>query len=303
MKSGELLQIKTLAQYYALAGLGKPRHPLISVYRFKDMPQVEIAEKARFTLGFYVVTIKHNCTCKSQYGQTVYDFDEGVMGFTAPNQVMGVEKGFVLPQEGWCLMFHPDFLLQYELGRKIKDYHFFGYEVNESLILSEEEEKDIDALFDKIKQEIYRPVDRFSQDVLVAQLDLLLTYSNRFYNRQFITRRPLNDQLLMKFNTLLNDYFSAANVSEGLPAVSWFAGKLNLSPKYLSDVLKQLTGLTTQQHIHEKLIEKAKEKLSATGLTVQEIAFELGFEHAASFSKFFKARMQQSPLQFRASFN
>lgn len=303
MKSGKILQVKTLAQYYTLCGLGKPRHPLMSIYQFGDMPKLDFQEKTRFTLGFYVVTIKYNCTCKAQYGQTSYDYDEGVMGFFAPHQVMGIEKGFTMPERGWCLNFHPDLLLNYELARKIKEYHFFHYEVAEALILSEDEERDIEELFQKIMKELSRPIDAFSQDVLVAQLDLLLTYCNRFYNRQFITRKPLNHQLLARFETLLADYFSETPNRAGLPTVGYFADQLNISSKYFSDMLKQLTGLTAQQHIHEKLIQQAKERLSITTLSVSEIAYELGFEYAQSFSKLFKAKTKQSPLAFRQSLN
>ena len=303
MKNGEIVQLKTLSHYYAISGLGKPRHPLMAVYQFGEMPKLDIPEKIRFTLGFYVITIKYNCTCKSQYGQTSYDYDEGIMGFFAPHQVMGLEKDFTPPERGWCLNFHPDFLLTYELARKIKGYHFFHYEVAEALILSEDEERDMDGLFQKIKKELERPIDQFSQDVLIAQLDLLLTYSNRFYNRQFLTRKPLNHQLLARFETLLENYFLGNPTQEGLPTVSYFADKLHLSGKYFSDMLKQLTGLTAQQHIHEKLIQKAKERLSLTPLSVGEIAYELGFEHAQSFSKLFKAKTKQTPIEFRQSIN
>lgn len=298
-----MLHIKSISQYYAACNLGKPKHPLIGVYPFHEMPAIAVDENLRFTLSYYVITIKYNCDCKSLYGQTNYDFDEGVMGFTAPNQVLGVNKNFSLPKEGWCLMVHPDLLQGTELAKKVKQYDFFHYEVNEALILSADEERDIEELFRKIQQEINRPIDKFSQDVLIAQLDLLLTYSNRFYNRQFITRKPMNNNLLSTFEILLEDFFANKSTHAGLPAVSYFADQLHLSAKYFSDMLKQLTGLTAQQHIHEKLIEKAKEKLSTTALSVSEIAYELGFEHSQSFSKFFKAKTQQSPLEFRQSIN
>ncbi|MCG6188495.1 helix-turn-helix domain-containing protein [Maribellus maritimus] len=304
MHRNEILHVKNISQYYDISGLGKPRHPLVAIYSFSEIPKIDIQEPIRFTLGLYVVTIKRECNFKSQYGQTSYDYDEGVMGFTAPNQVFKADEDFYFPEQGWCLIFHPDFLLNYELARKIRQYHFFDYAVSEALILSEDEERDIVDLFQKIKQEIDRPIDKFSQDVLIAQLDLLLTYSNRFYNRQFITRKPLNNHLLSRFENLLEAFFSEENRHlEGLPTVSYFASKLNISSKYFSDMLKQLTGLTAQQHIHEKLIEKAKEKLSATNLSVSEIAYELGFEHPQSFSKLFKTKTNVSPLEFRQSFN
>ncbi len=298
-----IIKANSIAEYYSFCGLGKPKHPLIGIYSFHEFPHVEVPDGLKFTLGYYVVTIKYNCTCKSLYGQTNYDFDEGVMGFTAPNQVLGVDKNFETPEKGWCLMFHPDFLLGYELAQKIKGYHFFDYAINEALILSEDEERDIEDLFQKIKQEIYRPIDKFSQDVLIAQLDLLLTFSNRFYSRQFITRKQQSSHLLTKFESLLEAYFSQKEKKEGLPTVNYFAGELHISSKYFSDVLKHLTGKTAQQHIHDKIIELAKQRLSATELSVNEIAYQLGFEYSQSFSKLFKSKTNFSPLEFRQSFN
>lgn len=294
-----ILQIKNISEYYRLCELGKPRHPLIGIYHFKDMPKVVLDAPVRFTLGFYVVTIKYNCDCKSVYGQTSYDYDEGVMGFVAPNQVLGVEPERFIPEQGWCLVFHPDLLLHTELAKKIKTYEFFFYKVNEALILSADEEQDMEDLFRKIKKELDRPVDQFSQEVLVAHLDLLLTYSNRFYNRQFITRKALSHDVLTRFETLLDTHFKD---EQSLPSVKYLAAQLNMSARYLGDMLKQLTGLSAQQHIHEKLIAIAKEKLSTTSLSVSEIAYELGFEHSQSFSKLFKSKTNQSPLAFRAGF-
>lgn len=303
MNNSEIIKVKSISEYYNFCGLGKPKHPLIGIYPFQESPKVEVPNDQKFTLSYYVITIKYDCNCKSLYGQSSYDFDEGVMGFTAPNQVLGVNADFEVPVRGWCLMIHPDFLLGHELAQKIKQYHFFDYDVNEALILSEDEERDIEDLFQKIKQEIYRPIDNFSHDILIAQLDLLLTLSNRFYNRQFITRKPLNNHLLTKFETLLNDYFSKEENTTGLPTVNYFAEKLNISGKYFSDVLKHLTGRTAQQHIHDKMIELAKQKLSTTKLSVNEIAYQLGFEYPQSFSKLFKTKTKLSPLEFRQSFN
>lgn len=303
MRPTDILYIKNLHQYYAATGLGKPRHPLIGIYNFRDLPAISVDAGIKFMLGFYVITIKYKCNCKSVYGQTTYDYDEGVMGFFGPNQVMGIDPEMDFPQNGWCLVFHPDFLQGYDLGRKIRSYHFFNYSVREALILSEDEERDMEELFQKIKKEIGRPIDNFSQDVLLAQLELLLTFSNRYYNRQFITRKPINNQLLTRFEALLNDYFKADDRNEGLPTVSYFAEKLHLSSKYLSDMLKQLTGLTAQQHIQEKIIEIAKQQLSTTNLTVSEIAYRLGFNYSQSFNKFFKDKTAQTPLAFRMHFN
>ncbi|SFD60362.1 Helix-turn-helix domain-containing protein [Chitinophaga sp. CF118] len=303
MSLTDILHIKNLHQYYTAVGLGKPSHPLISIYNFRDMPAISVEAGIKFTLGFYVITIKYKCNCKSTYGQTTYDYDEGIMGFFGPNQVIGIDTEILPPGNGWCLTFHPDFLQGYDLGKKIKNYHFFNYSVSEALILSEDEERDMEELFQKIKKETGRPIDNFSQDILVAQLELLLTFSNRYYNRQFITRKPINNQLLTRFETLLNDHFEIGGRNEALPTVSYFAEKLHLSSKYLSDMLKQLTGLTAQQHIHEKIIEIAKQQLSTTNLTVSEIAYRLGFNYSQSFNKFFKVKTTQTPLAFRALFN
>jgi AraC-like DNA-binding protein len=303
MKGNEVLHIKNLHQYYAAAGLGKPHHPLMGIYEFRDIPELKAPEQVRFSLGFYVVTIKYNCTCKWLYGQTNFDYDEGIMGFFGPNQVMHTDPRMPAPADGWCLTFHRDFLLGYDLSKKIKDYYFFNYSINEALILSEDEERDMEELFQKIKKELGRPIDNFSQDVLVAQLDLLLTLSNRYYSRQFITRKLLNNRFLSRFKTLLDDYFQNEEGFDHLPTVSYFANELNLSSKYFSTMLKQFTGLTAQQYIHEKIIEIAKQQLSATNLTVAEIAYRLGFDYPQSFSKLFKAKTNLSPLDFRNSFN
>ena len=227
------------------------------------------------------------------------------MNFTSPGQVISVKltKGEMLQQSGWVLLIHPDFLWNTPLSKKIKQYDFFDYAVNEALFLSEKEEVIIADIIRIIQQEYRSSIDKFSQDIIIAQLDVLLTYAERFYQRQFITRKIINNQLLSRLEDLLNTYFDGPIAKKGLPAVSYVATQLNVSPGYLGGMLRALTGLNTQQHIHLKLIEKAKEKLSATNLSVSEIAYELGFEHIGSFSKLFKTKTKLSPLEFRASFN
>lgn len=206
--------------------------------------------------------------------------------------------------QGWMLFIHPDFLWNTSLAKKIKQYAYFDYATNEALFLSDKEEAMINGIIHNIQQEYNANIDKFSQDVIIAQLELLFTYAERFYERQFITRKITNHAILSRLEDVLNDYLNNAELlSKGLPTVQHVADQLNISTKYLGSLLKQLTGLTTQQHIHEKLIEKAKEKLSTTTLSVSEIAFDLGFEHSQSFSKLFKTKTNQSPLEFRASFN
>lgn len=299
----ETVHIKSIAQSHQLMRLNKPKHPLFSIARFEEIPQTELAEKTKLIFDYYQIVLKKDCPNKLQYGQTIYDFDEGVMSYFAPKQVSIVEQGILFPTSGWTINIHPDFLRGYDLGKKIKGYGFFEYGVSEALILSEDEEKAIEQIFQQIYTEYHLPIDKFSQDVVIANLDLLLTYSNRYYNRQFVVRKPNDNTLLSKFEKLLYQYFETEIAENGLPTVGYFAEQLNLSSKYFSDLLKQNTGLSAQQHIHEKLIEKAKEKLSATDLSVSEIAYELGFEHPQSFSKLFKTKTNVSPLEFRQSFN
>ena len=202
------------------------------------------------------------------------------------------------------LLIHPDFLWNTGLARSIKQYEYFDYTVNEALFVSEQEEKKIRHIIGNIEQECQSNIDKFSKQIIISQIETLLNYAERFYNRQFITREKSHHEILNRLEKLLNDHFNHEDASvKGLPNVNAIASSLNVSSKYLSTLLKVLTGQNTQQHIHDKLIEKAKERLSTTSLSVGEIAYELGFEHPQSFSKLFKTKTRQSPLEFRASFN
>lgn len=300
----DILRVKSIAAQHQLLSLPKPEHPLFSILRFEDFPVILNEGRIRFTMDFYTVTIKKNCDCKPDYGQTHYDFDEGVMSFLSPEQILSQEGNLKPPAGGWLLSFHPDFIRNYPLGKKIKEYGFFHYAMNEALILSEKEEASIEHIFDIISNEYHLPIDNFSQDVIVAQLELLLTYSNRYYNRQFITRKAPTSDLLTKMEVVLTSYFDGDQlVNDGLPSVTYLAEQFNMSPKYLSDTLRSLTGYSAQQHIQNKLIDKAKQILVTTSLSVSEIAYQLGFEYPQSFNKLFKKKMNISPLEFRHSFN
>lgn len=295
-------RIKTITEAHRIVGLPKPHHPLVSIIDvawLKSHPDINAV-----TFDFYVVSLKRGCD-KLLYGQQKYDFDEGLMAFMAPGQILrGEENGMPPNLEGWMLLIHPDFLWNTPLAKKIKQYEYFGYSANEALFLSDKEETVINSVIDNIKQEYLANIDKFSQNVIVAQLELLFAYAQRFYERQFITRKIVNNKILTRLEDELADYFNNGDLlSKGPPTVQFIADALNISAKYLSSLLKQLTGQSTQQLIHEKLIEVAKEKLSATDLTVSEIAYELGFEHSQSFSKMFKSKTKQSPLEFRQSFN
>ncbi len=244
---------------------------------------------------------------KVKYGQQPFDFNEGIMSFMAPKQVFSLaldNKNEAVKKSGWVIYIHPDFIWNTPLANTIKGYDFWDYSLHESLFLSVKEEAVITGIIQNIGQEYNSNIDRFSKPIILSHIEGLLNYANRFYHRQFITREKANHQLLDRLEKLLSEYFNNDDViNQGLPTVRYVAEQMNLSPKYLSNLLRVLTGQNTQQHIHDKLIEKAKEKLSTTNLTVSEIAYELGFEHLPSFSKLFKTRTKLSPLAFRASFN
>lgn len=295
-------KIKTITEAHLLAAFEKPLHPLISIIDVSKIKDQEGVHAVSF--DFYVVTIKRGCN-NLLYGQQKYDFDEGLMAFMSPGQVLRGEEGGVPPNmQGWMMFIHPDFLWNTPLAKKIKQYEYFGYASNEALFLSEKEETMMNNIIENIRQEYHANIDKYSQDVIIAQLELLFTYAQRFYERQFITRKISNHQLLERLELVLDDYFNNEELlSKGLPSVQFIADTLHISVKYLASLLRQLTGQSTQQHIHEKLIAKAKEKLSTTALSVSEIAYELGFEHPQSFSKFFKAKTSLSPLEFRTAFN
>lgn len=305
MANTQPLRIKTISEYHRLMGLPKPEHPLISVINFESIKQMPRNESISLVFDFYSISLKRNFNARFKYGQQEYDFDEGIMFFISPGQAFGIEieEGSALTHSGWMLHIHPDFLWNTPLAKTIRQYEFFDYSVHEALFLSDKEEKTIIGLMQNMEHEYHAAIDKFSQNIIIAQVELLLTYAERFYQRQFITRKITNHKILDRLEDTLNSYFDSDSVAKkGLPTVQYVAGELNVSPGYLSGLLKVLTGQSTQQHIHGKLIEKAKEKLSTTDLSVSEIAYDLGFEHPQSFSKLFKTKTRVSPLEFRHSF-
>ncbi len=296
------VRIKTITEFHRLRNLPKPEHPLISVVDYASMSQVS----GSAVFEFYSIAIKRGVQGKMFYGQQQYDFDEGIMFFMAPSQVLRVEaeENIKAERSGWILLIHPDFLWNTSLAKTIRQYEYFDYSANEALFLSLKEETVINNIIQNIRHEYLSSIDKFSQNIIIAQIEVLLNYAERFYQRQFITRKITNHKILDKLEHVLNTYFDSQDARQkALPTVQYVADELHVSPNYLSGLLKVLTGQNTQQHIHEKLIEKAKEKLSATDLTVSEIAYELGFEHPQSFSKLFKTKTNLSPLEFRQSFS
>jgi AraC-like DNA-binding protein len=306
MEQRQTKRIKSISEFHGLRGLPKPEHPLISVVDYSKLQRPADISETNLVFDFYMISAKRGINAKMKYGQQQYDFDEGVMFFVSPNQVFRIEPepNSSTERTGWMLLIHPDFFWNTPLTKTIKQYDFFDYSVNEALFLSDKEEKTLNDIIDNIKQEYHANIDKFSKQIINSQIETLLNYSERFYNRQFITREKVNHQILDRLEKLLADYFNSEDlITKGLPTVQYVADTLNVSKKYLSSLLKVLTGQSTQQHIHDKLIDKAKEKLSTTDKTISEIAYELGFEHLQSFSKLFKIKTQLSPLEFRQSFN
>lgn len=305
MNSKKLYTIDTLADFHRICGLPKPQHPLVSLIDYSLVDYQTEEDEISWIQNLYFVGLKRDIQGKIRYGRQAYDFDEGLVCFIAPRQLVSL---FISRQEirpsGYILAFHPDFLWKTSLAQTIGAYEFFGYDVNEALFLSEKEEEILTGIFKSIEREYQSGIDKFTQPIIIAQIETLLGYCERFYQRQFVTRRISNHEVLGRLETVLNDYFGREDLPlRGLPTVQFIAGELHVSPNYLSSLLKSLTGKSTQQHIQDKLIEKAKEKLSATTLSVSEIAYELGFEFPQSFSKLFRTKTHQTPSAYRASFN
>ncbi|PSK91659.1 helix-turn-helix domain-containing protein [Taibaiella chishuiensis] len=292
----------TITDLHRMLGLPAPVHPLVSLV---DNTKISVGKEqlpSSFLMDFYKISYKTGLRGKIRYGQSYYDFEEGGMTFTSPNQVLATEDD--TEYRGYTLLIHPDFIRNYPLGKQIRNYGFFSYAINEALHLSDREKTIILGIFKNIDEELQMPIDDFSQDVIVTQTELILNYSNRFYRRQFNTRKAAHHDLLVRLETVLDQYFKEERgLMKGLPTVQYVADELCVSPHYLSDMLRTLTGQNAQQHIHNQLIDKAKEILSVSKLSVAEVAYQLGFEHPQSFNKLFKRKTNLSPLQYRQSFN
>lgn len=298
-------RLHTISDLHRFNNISSPEHPLISLIDYSQISPTPDNQQLRWVQEFYTISIKRNVSGKYRYGQQSYDFDEGLMTFFSPEQVISVqliEEDASSSPSGWILAIHPDFLFGTPLATTIKKYPFLNYSVREALFLSEKEELIINDILQQIRQEYRANLDQFSQQIIINQLELLLNYAERFYHRQFLTRKVANHDILDRLEQYLEAYFDRDVMEDGLPSVQEIAQYLTLSPDYLSSMLKSLTGQTTQQHIHQKIIEKAKVQLSTSDLSVSEIAFGLGFEHPQSFSKLFKSKTQQTPKEFRGSF-
>ena len=294
--------MNSISELHRIFSLPKPEHPLISVIDLKTTRSIasEMAESIVF--NFYSVWMEKDVNTKLRYGQQYFDFEEGSMIFISPGQVLSTYSHEYSPA-GLGLVFHPDFIQRYPLSKTIKTYGYFSYAVNEGLHLSEKEETIITDLMKNIQQEYRSVIDNFSQDLIVSQIDTLLNYCNRFYYRQFLTRKNAGNDLLSQLETIISEYFDAKKTEQRLPTVHELAARLHVSPNYLSDMLRSQTGQNVRHYIHDKLIEKAKELIITTSLSISEIAYTLGFEHPQSFHKLFKNKTKLSPLEFKQSFN
>ena len=301
--AGQPQTFNSISELHKALGLPKPLHPLVSLVDYGTITKPYEELPTALILNFYKISYKQNLKGKIKYGQGYYDFDEGGMSFISPMQIIastGEEKDY----GGYTLLIHPDFIRNTTVGNNMKNYGFFDYSSNEALHPSDKEKKIILSVFKNIEVELDSSIDAFSQDVLISHIEVLLNYSKRFYTRQFITRKTASSDLLTKMESLLAEYFDNEDAMlKGLPSVQYFSDKLNVSARYLSDMLKSLTGQNTQQHIHSKLIDKAKTLLSTTNLTIGEIAYKLGFEHPQSFNRLFKKKTNISPIEFRQSYN
>lgn len=280
-----------------------PLHPSIALIEYNKAGAGAFEKGKKIVLDFYKISFKTRFNGQVRYGQGYYDFEEGGLAFLKPQQTVTASTD-ADSYEGYALFFHPDFIRNYPLGSSISQYGFFSYAVSEALFLSAREKGTIGNLFDNISKELENNIDPYSQDILVSQIELLLNYSNRFYNRQFITRKANSHEIITMLDKLLDEYFEkASGLKNGLPSVQYISNALNVSPRYLSDMLRSLSGQNTQQYIQNRVIEQSKTLLGSTSLSVSEIAYRLGFVHPQSFSKLFKSKLDQTPLEYRQKFN
>lgn len=283
-------------------GLGKPKHPLVTILPITDEMTNHDYGDATYVLDLYDISLKKGIAGSITYGRNSYDFQEGTMVFVKPDQSVKIESGEDYSNSsGWTLIFHPDLIRKSELGKVIDQYSFFSYEVNEALHLSEDEQLTLTDLAQKIEREYSQNIDRHSQELMVSNIKLMLDYCTRYYDRQFYTRTNLNKDFVTRFEALLRDYYRSGKPMEmGILTVNYCGAALNMSAHYLSDLLKKETGRSAQDHIHHFLIERAKTRLLGTDEPISQVAFSLGFEYPNHFSKLFKSRTGMSPAAYRS---
>lgn len=297
----DFIHIRSVTEGHQLMGLQPPKHPLVSVINLKDLAGVTYGG-TKFVSDLYMVSLKDGASGSMGYGRISYDFKEGMMVFTKPHQVLYEESKIIEPDaKGWILFFHPDLIRRSELAKNIDNYSYFSYEVHEALHLSDDEKKTLTEIIRKIENEYHQNIDKHSQKLIISNIELLLDYCNRYYDRQFYIRTNHNQDIVSKFEHLLKEYFSSDIPSiEGIPSVKYCGTQLNMSPNYLSDLLRKETGKNAKDHIYYHLTNKAKNKLLGSSLSISEIAYDLGFEYPQHFSKLFKKQTGMTPLQFRS---
>lgn len=296
-----IVTFTTITEVHQALGLAPPLHPLVSVIPIDNKITEFDYGDATYVMHFYQVSLKSGISGTFSYGRNTYDFQEGTMVFTRPHQAMSFkDTQQEVGASGWILLFHPDLIRRSQLGKRIGDYSFFSYDVSEALHLSEKEKKSLSELVGKIQDEMNTHIDRHTQKLVVANIELILDYCTRYYDRQFYVRTNENLDIVSKFERLLADYLSSeAAINKGLPTVKYCSEQLNMSAPYLSDLLKKETGKTAQQHIQDNIIDQAKTLLLGTNEQVSQIAYALGFEYPQHFSKLFKKQTGLSPAQYR----
>lgn len=297
----DIVHIESISAMHDAFGLPKPKHPLVSVIRFKDAVIKPEFHNIRCTFGMYSIIQKNQCEGSMGYGRSSYDFQESSMLFIKPGQVLTYNGHQPTAEEpGWCILFHPDLIRKSELGHNIAQYSFFSYDISEALHISDEEKKSLNELTLKIEKEYQQNIDRHSQKLIIANIKLVLDYCTRYYDRQFFTRTNLNRDILAQFEQLLLDYYKEGHQNnKGIPTVEYCGLALNKSPKYLSDLLKKETGKSAKTHIDDFLIDRAKNRLLGSMESISEIAFSLGYDYSQHFSKIFKAKTGMSPSAYR----
>lgn len=293
-------QIKSISEIHQLFQLPKPKHPLVSVFRHADLVVQDNFTSQYFTTDLYIIGLKEKQEAVIKYGRETYDFQEGTIIFLSPNQVFSFNSAdFSKCEEEWTLVFHPDFLTKTNLGNEIDNYHFFSYETNEALHVSEDEKLALNDFILKIEKEYYQQIDKHTQEIICINVETILKYCQRFYARQFITRKISSNRYLAKFESYLKKYFAENLLEKGLPTVKQCGEALHLSPHYLSDLLKEETGKNAKEHIDLFVIKKAKIQLQNQELSISQVAFEMGFDYPNHFSKFFKSKTGLSPSEYR----
>jgi len=296
-----IIKFKSITEIHSAAGLDKPKHPLISVYRHHPDEKLIDYSNMRITSDLFSISMKDGIKGTFGYGRNTYDFDEGAMIFLAPGQAFSIDNVEVeRDNNGWMLMFHPDLIRKSNLGKTIEEYSFFDYDVNEALHLSDKEKQTINDLVIKIEEEIDQNIDQHTQNLVISNLELLLNYCTRYYDRQFYTRSNMNKDIVSKFEDYLKKYFKdEEQIEHGIPSVKYCAEQMNMSSNYLGDMLKKETGRNSLDHIHSFIVEKAKTILLSTTDSISEIAYSLGFEYSQHFSKLFKKKTGMSPGRYR----